>query len=164
MPHLSKVAELMVERGIKKPTTGMRAYLVTSGPLFKETDETLIRRWQVKWKTFGEELLVAAHENKLAESARRKSSETSAALSQFAVKLVRDRLNPTLLQQINSVLLPTVTRMNEWQSALKVMHDMSENSQLMKAFEAARAAMSEIEAIQRSANSPLISDFQRLKD
>lgn len=58
-PHLAKIADLIIARHIKHPTTAMRAYIMQTAK-WPESDATLIRRWQEKWKSQGEELLKAA--------------------------------------------------------------------------------------------------------
>ena len=59
-PYLAQVADLMIRDPSLKPTTAMKRVMVTrTGP---ETDETLIRRWQVKWKATELSLLAAARE------------------------------------------------------------------------------------------------------
>jgi hypothetical protein len=60
-PHLVKVADLLTANGRLKPTTAMRMVLRSRND-WGSTDETIIRRWQDKWKRGGAALLLAAHE------------------------------------------------------------------------------------------------------
>ncbi len=59
-PYLAQVADLMVSDPSLKPTTAMKRVML--GHKWTETDQTLIRRWQVKWKADGVSLLAAARE------------------------------------------------------------------------------------------------------
>ena len=78
---LLEVASIMIERGIKMQTKAMKAYLKESGKTWETKDESLIRRWQVKWKTVGEAYLQAAKDRKSArlrqEQDRRERPQTS---------------------------------------------------------------------------------------
>lgn len=60
--HLAKIADIMVARKMKMPTTAMRAYLRENNLARLGSDETLIRRWQGKWKQDGEAFLQAARQ------------------------------------------------------------------------------------------------------
>ena len=60
-PFLEKVADLMIADSHLKPTSAMKKIL-QSRKDWESSDETIIRRWQVKWKACGVSLLVAASE------------------------------------------------------------------------------------------------------
>ena len=60
-PFLEEVADLLIADSRLKPTSAMRKVL-QSRKDWGSTDETIIRRWQVKWKAYGAALLVAARE------------------------------------------------------------------------------------------------------
>jgi|SRR5580704_9969780 hypothetical protein len=57
-PYLAQVAEILIREPSLKPTTAMKR--VMTGRAWTETDETLIRRWQAKWKEQGQLFLSAA--------------------------------------------------------------------------------------------------------
>jgi hypothetical protein len=65
---LARIADLLVRDPSMRPTTAMKR-VMSSSEGWQETEETLLRRLQVKWKQQGETLLMAAHER-----ARLKSS------------------------------------------------------------------------------------------
>lgn len=60
-PFLEEVADLLTADGRLKPTSAMKKIL-QSRKDWESSDETIIRRWQVKWKAYGASLLVAAGE------------------------------------------------------------------------------------------------------
>lgn len=66
-PHLFQVARLLIEDEKLKPTTAM--YRVIRQGKWPETDTTLIRRWQVKWKDGSERFLEAARQERAARLA-----------------------------------------------------------------------------------------------
>jgi hypothetical protein len=68
-PVLHKIADLLVADSSLKPTTAMKRILRTSSD-WDATDETMLRRWQVKWKADSATFLEAARERaKLAVTA-----------------------------------------------------------------------------------------------
>jgi hypothetical protein len=58
---LTEVADLLVANPLLKPTTAMKR-VMQGGKDWGATDETLLRRWQDKWKHQGEVFLAAARE------------------------------------------------------------------------------------------------------
>jgi len=60
-PYLALVADILIREPSLKPTTAMKRIIMMRYD-WLETDETLIRRWQVKWKSTGDSLLTAARE------------------------------------------------------------------------------------------------------
>ena len=62
--YLMQVADLLVRDPSLKPTTAMKR-VMCSRKDWDETDETLLRRWQIKWKKNGESFLGAARERSL---------------------------------------------------------------------------------------------------
>ncbi|MGA2999901.1 hypothetical protein [Bradyrhizobium sp.] len=60
-PHLARVADLLVADSSLKPTSAMKQVLRT-GSDWGVTDETILRRWQVKWKEHGAMFLEAARD------------------------------------------------------------------------------------------------------
>jgi hypothetical protein len=60
-PFLEEVADLLIADSRLKPTSAMKKVL-QSRKDWGSTDETIIRRWQVKWKAYGAALLVTARE------------------------------------------------------------------------------------------------------
>ena len=61
LPTLEEVADLIVAEPSLRPTTAMKR-VKASRRNWGATDETLLRRWQIKWKQDGETLLVMARE------------------------------------------------------------------------------------------------------
>jgi hypothetical protein len=59
-PYLMQVADLMIRDPSLKPTTAMKHTMMRQ--VWPETAETLIRRWQVKWKDQGQAFLDAARD------------------------------------------------------------------------------------------------------
>jgi hypothetical protein len=59
--YLIRIADLLVRNPSMKPTAAMKL-LIKERKNWDATDTTLLRRWQVKWKANGDELLAAAHE------------------------------------------------------------------------------------------------------
>jgi len=64
---LTLVANYLVRDASLKPTTAMKRVLRTRKE-WGATDASLLRRWQVKWKTQGEALLAAAQERRKLDS------------------------------------------------------------------------------------------------
>jgi len=60
-PHLAQVADLLVRDATLKPTTAMKCVMATRKD-WGATDTTLLRRWQSKWKSACDALLLAARE------------------------------------------------------------------------------------------------------
>jgi iron-sulfur cluster repair protein YtfE (RIC family) len=58
--YLAEIADLLIRDPSLKPTAAMKQVMIRH--TWTETDETLIRRWQVKWKATGPSMLAAAHE------------------------------------------------------------------------------------------------------
>ena len=59
-PYLAQVAELLIREPSLKPTTAMKRLMMRH--TWRETDQTLIRRWQGKWKEQSPALMAAARE------------------------------------------------------------------------------------------------------
>lgn len=73
---LMMVAGLMVDDPKLMPTTAMRRVLrSTERHRWPETDETLIRRWQVKWKAEGAAYLQKVRDERTAAEAERQRRE-----------------------------------------------------------------------------------------
>lgn len=60
-PYLTQAANFMVADPKLKPTTAMKRVIATRED-WGESEETLLRRWQVKWKDAGSALLAVAKE------------------------------------------------------------------------------------------------------
>jgi hypothetical protein len=60
-PHLAQVADLIVREPSFKPTTAMKR-VMQSRKDWGASDETLLRRWQVKWNASAVTLLAAAQD------------------------------------------------------------------------------------------------------
>lgn len=58
--YLAKVADILVANEKLKPTTAMKQVMASKS--WMESDSTLIRRWQEKWKATNHELMAAARQ------------------------------------------------------------------------------------------------------
>jgi hypothetical protein len=61
-PYLARVAQLLLRDPSLRPTTAMKRVLATRKD-WGVSDETLLRRWQVKWKAQGQALIAAQRES-----------------------------------------------------------------------------------------------------
>lgn len=128
--HLMRVADLLVSEPELKPTTAMKRVL-REHKNWRQTDPTLIRRWQVKWKANRVLLLAAAHER---AQARRPTMTTDDLLNMLR------RLDETIKAMQNS---PTLRR---WDEAIKAM----QHSPTLRRWD---------EAIKAMQNSPTLSQW-----
>lgn len=78
-PHLAKVADLLAKDARLKPTTAMKRVIAERSD-WGTVDETLLRRWQGKWKVEGAQLLREARARK-AQSERPTESRTYGPLA-----------------------------------------------------------------------------------
>jgi len=60
-PYLAQVADLLLRDQLLKPTTAMKR-VMASRKDWGASDETLLRRWQVKWKERQQAFMAAARE------------------------------------------------------------------------------------------------------
>ncbi|WP_284760463.1 hypothetical protein [Agrobacterium sp. fls2-241-TYG-188a] len=152
LPHLIKIAELMVENRITKQTTAMRTYLVATRPTipFQETDDTIIRRWQDKWKNDGGKLLAAAQE-RIRTRTERATRTVSSSRQQFQNDHAKEILNPSMMRQINAMLAVSFEQRTMFKTVAKQVREMQQDSTLKRAYEAAQTASSHLQEMQRLA-------------
>jgi hypothetical protein len=96
-PYLAQVADLVVSDSSLKPTTAMKRVMRSRND-WGASDETLLRRWQVKWKANHTVYLAAAHDR--AECQRRAAAARSCVetLRQWDELLKGLQNSPTLRQ------------------------------------------------------------------
>jgi hypothetical protein len=84
-PHLAQVADLLLSHQSLRPTTAMKR-VIDSSDDWGATRETLLRRWQAKWKIEGEAYKAAALEraNLRHAAARPAPNRTAKAFPDFA--------------------------------------------------------------------------------
>jgi hypothetical protein len=80
---LMKVADILAREPALPPTTAMRR-VISAGNDWKESDPTLVRRWQEKWKQQGVSLLAAAQERARPKPAPALSFAPQPSFSQMA--------------------------------------------------------------------------------
>jgi hypothetical protein len=101
-PYLAQVADLVVGDCSLKPTTAMKRIMRRRND-WGASDETLLRRWQVKWKANHEVYLAAARDR--AESQRRAAAARSSleTLRQWD-ELLKGLQNSPALRQRDEML------------------------------------------------------------
>lgn len=137
-PYLVQVADLMVRDPSLKPTTAMKRIMRnrTDGG---ETDETLVRRWQVKWKKNGDRFLEAARER---FRPRPESSGTA-----YYPRTVAGTPNPLQGQIMRDILDPPGMRlMRQMEQQEKLMRDMMDppHARMMRQMEQHERMMRDI--------------------
>lgn len=140
-PHLRKVAALLIENATMKPTTAMNK-VIWAGE-WTESEPTLRRRWQVKWKTQGADLIAEARqarEAKRQEQAQRNNSPQGSAgysvgNSMSAYDIIRsvgasiENMNPAYLgirntlQAISNLPMTDIERLDPLGNAMRKMQE-----------------------------------------
>ena len=118
-PYLAQVADLVVSDSSLKATTAMKR-IMRSRNDWGASDETLLRRWQVKWKAIHPVYLAAARDR--AESLRRAAEARSwvQTLRQWDETIKALQNSPTL-RQWDEVLkgLQNSPTLRQWDEVLK---------------------------------------------
>ena len=118
-PYLAQVADLVVSDSSQKATTAMKR-IMRSRNDWGASDETLLRRWQVKWKANHPVYLAAARDR--AESLRRAAEARSwvQTLRQWDETIKALQNSPTL-RQWDEVLkgLQNSPTLRQWDEVLK---------------------------------------------
>jgi hypothetical protein len=144
-PYLAQVADLVVSDSSLKPTTAMKRVMRSRND-WGASDETLLRRWQVKWK--------ANHKVYLADARDRAESQRRAAAARSSVETLRqwDELfkgleNSPALRQWDELIkgLQNSPTLRKWDEALKGL----ENSPTLRKWD---------ELIKGLQNSPTLSE------
>jgi hypothetical protein len=118
-PYLAQVADLVVSDSSLKPTTAMKRVMRSRND-WGASDETLLRRWQVKWKANHTVYLAAAHDR--AESQRRAAAARSCVetLRQWD-ELLKGLQNSPTLKKWDELLkgLQNSPTLRQWDEMLK---------------------------------------------
>jgi hypothetical protein len=142
MPYLMRVADLITRDALLKPTTAMKR-VMRSRTDWQETEETLLRRWQVKWKADGESLMVASRARNRPQHysvpARRPESPwtgmiTRSAFENSLVQVVKDMENSPMMRAMKDMRNSTMTQaIKDMTSSptMRAIRDM-ENSPMMR--------------------------------
>lgn len=124
IPYLTQVADFILADPNLKPTTAMKRVLAVGHP-WAETDETLLRRWQAKWKVSGGSLLASAIERAAAKASREGSGYT--AIQRYG-KIGHIGFQETsamkMMRLIDESPTMKLLRSIEESPAMKVMRDM----------------------------------------
>lgn len=141
-PYLAQVADLLIQNPSLQPTTAMKIVMSRSRSTWRETDETLIRRWQVKWKRRSQFFLAAARER---ARPRRTLRETIASIERFGIANV---VEPPLLAAINraakdlQAAVVQTTALNQLVAQTKALQDlMTPSSQYLASMKALEVSM-----------------------
>jgi len=139
MPYLMRVADLIARDASLKPTAAMKR-VMRSRTDWQETEETLLRRWQVKWKADGESLMVASRARNRPQHysvpARRPESPwtgmiTRSAFENSLVQVVRDMENSPMMRAMKDMRNSSMTQaIKDMASspAMRAMKDMRNSS------------------------------------
>ena len=114
-PYLTQVAELLLRDQSLKPTTAMK-HIIAGRIDWGASDETLLRRWQVKWKQSSQSLMIAARER----------AQPRPATSTGRISVWDIAVTPALQAYANS---PMLKAMRDYANcpAVKAMQDCANN-------------------------------------
>jgi hypothetical protein len=136
-PYLAQVADFLLRDPSLKPTTAMKR-VVAGRKDWSASDETLLRRWQIKWKEQGQALMAAARER-----ARPRPATPVTPLSLWAVahgvnsteiKALIERKSAWMQAIIDVQNSPTL---RQWDEAIRAM----QNSPALKQWDETIRAM-----------------------
>jgi hypothetical protein len=135
-PYLAQVADLVVSDSSLKPTTAMKRVMRSRND-WGASDETLLRRWQVKWKANHTVYLAAAHDR--AESLHHAAEAPLwvQTLRQWdeAIKALHN--SPTLRQWDEMLKgLQNSPTLRQWNEAFKALQNSPTLRQWNEAFKA----------------------------
>ena len=88
----------MIQEPLLKPTAAMRRVMVHH--TWRETNETLIRRWQVKWKATGPSLLAATRRERVRITLPAVPTEPAWVLADRIMKQVEDSPLNRMVKQL----------------------------------------------------------------
>lgn len=151
---LAQVADLLVANPSMKPTTAMKR-VISSRTDWPETDETLLRRLQDKWKRDGDTMLVAARER-----ARPKSPsalEVMALIGTAYLQAHQIARSPEVLRALEAV--------SSWDRRLKQVMASPEISRWLKQMTSLNKTLRASPffcGLDELARSPAIHDYLRL--
>ena len=110
---LAQVADLMVRDASLKATTAMRR-VMRSRRDWGASDDTLLRRWQVKWKQDGDAFLAAARERvRPSRSIQEVCEDASAVMLSFQCGLAEALRSPEY-QRLSENLLGMKSQIEQW--------------------------------------------------
>jgi len=158
-PWMAQVADLPFGVPSLKPSTAMKQVMTRQRHNWTETDETLLRRWQVKWKEQGEVLMAAARERArprpavplrdlMASMSATGEIKHSAAFIEMQNSLKALTASPALIEAMKAiqVLPPACKEINEvvkafrmppdWQDAIRTMRDSLVSKQISEVMSA----------------------------
>ena len=138
-PYLAQVAELLIREPSLKPTTAMKRLMMRH--TWRETDQTLIRRWQGKWKEQSPALMAAARER-----ARPRQTDP---LGQLLAATGKAHVDLSVIEALKKlkVSFQVSPGMAEAMKAFQVPPGMAE---AMKAFQVPSAMAEAMKAFQKS--------------
>jgi hypothetical protein len=155
-PYLEKIADLLLRDPSLTPTTAMKRIIRGKGD-WDASDETLIRRWQVKWKEQSDSLMTAARERAQPKpSAPIAPSWSPFLLSGDAMRSLREiECYARALFEVD--LSPTIRAIKEFDnsSVMRAMRAL-ENSPWMK-MTSEPSALATIGAFERSVSQATAS-------
>src|SRR5580658_4387976 len=133
-PYLAQVAELLIREPSLKPTTAMKRVMMRHA--WTETDETLIRRWQVKWKAIGLSLLAAVRE-RMRPTLPAVPTEPAWVLANRIMKQIEDSPLSKMMRQIEDSPLSKMMRQIEDSPLSKMMRQIEDSplSKMMRQIE-----------------------------
>ena len=132
-PYLAQVADLVVSNSSLKPTTAMKR-VMRSRNHWGASDETLLRRWQVKWKANHKVYLAAALKSQRRAAAARSSVETLRKWDEL-IKALQN--SPTLRQWDEAFkALQNSPTLRQWDEAFKALQNSPTLRRWSEAFEA----------------------------
>lgn len=124
-PYLMQVAEFMVADPKLKPTTAMKRVIATRRE-WGASDDTLLRRWQGKWKNVGADLLAAAKNRAESKPMRSIGGYRSSHGYPF-----EESATMRLMRAINETPMMRTMRAIEESPTMKVMRDMQRMQDLI---------------------------------
>jgi hypothetical protein len=152
LPQLAQVADLLVCDPSLRPTTAMKR-IMRSAKNWEARDETLLRRWQVKWKEHGVSLI---------EVARERAQPRPAAL---AKPPYFDRQALRVVQEFEEAI--RAAQNSPFEKAMRTAQDhpfekalrAAQNSRLEEALRKVRELPFEKALMAMVQNSPLVKTF-----
>jgi hypothetical protein len=155
--HLVKVADLLTANGRLKPTTAMRMVLRSRND-WGSTDETIIRRWQDKWKRGGAALLLVAHERAMPNVAPvSQSHEFDSPLMRPAMGIPSSATMKAMMSGYDSPTMRAMMGIYD-SSTMKAAMGVSETFKAIREFHNSPAA----KAMREFHNSPIAKQMREL--
>jgi hypothetical protein len=138
IPHLMRVADLLVSEPELKPTTAMKRVMRERND-WRETDATLIRRWQIKWKAKEASFLAAAHERRRARCSTVMMTDLVNTFRQLDETFKAMQNSPTLRQLDETIKAmqnsPTLRQLDETIKAIQNSPTLRQLDETIKAMQ-----------------------------